>query len=198
MQIYKNENVNDGQEELRSSIKEIQSILSVCLQDLKIKNCQNGIFQYFFDEYKVNPVNNGLIKIDGNSFGGFHVKLPNIIDTKFINDFWCSNSNPSFTINFKKFYVKINKYRIHVGLPVGMCYFNNWTLKGKTQDNREIILSEVTNLKEINQNHQEATIDVKDSPFVNSIQLIMNERNSCGDGAMRIRNIELFGYIKLC
>ncbi len=164
-------------------------------------HCPNGVFQYLFTKYGCNPTTNGVVEINGNSLDmSFQKKFPKIIDDKWSNDFWCSTGkgNSYVQIAFKNLLVKIEKYRLRAGFPNGEDYFDNWTLTAIQADGSEIELDKVVNSQEIKKTDgkkgHEATFSIQSTKFVRSVKLTMNGSGSL-DTAMRLRNIEFYGYI---
>ena len=193
--ISKNENsIDEVKKKIESEVKKIQFE-----NDPKTIECKQGIFKYLFDKLKTNPITKGLIKIDGNSRDIREASLMhNLIDSNWSSSFWLSEnkSNSYITIDFKNNLVMINKYRIRVGCTNGTAFFSSWILKGVTEDNREVVLDEVSNSSEITKSHPETTVLVSNHQIVRSVQLIMKGKSNNNDYYMRMRNIELFGYFK--
>lgn len=168
------------------------------LQKVKYEvfECSSGIFSYLFTKYGQNPVLKGLITIEGDSDNAFNSeRLPSLIDTNFTSD-WMSRRlpNPKVKINFSKCFVKINKYRIAIGFKGRGGIFKNWILKGVTKDDKTVILDDVNNSPQVSESNREITNPVSNDSYLRSIELQMK-----GDGsqAMLLRNIEIFGSIKI-
>lgn len=164
-----------------------------------VKQCPNGIFQYFFDEFHSNPVDCGLIEITGNSYDENREKfLPNIVDPSWNSNHWASKDveNSYVKIEFKKSFINFNKYRLKSGFTNGNCFFTSWTLKGITKYNQEVILDEVDDTKELSIEKPEITKTIDNELPLRSIQLTMKgTRFGETDHHMDLRNIELFGSI---
>lgn len=163
-------------------------------------DCSNGFFKYLFDKYKANPIIKGLINIDGNSDANNKKHyLPYIINSSY-SDYYNSedNVNSYITIDFKSFLLKFDKYSLTVGDSSNEQLFKSWILKGITNENKEIILDNVNNLKEITQNNPKITrmIKIQNIPFVKSIHLQMKEKNTDNAYFMCLKNIEFFGVFK--
>ena len=165
------------------------------------ENCPNGIISKLFEEANGNPAMKGLIEITGNSCSGDEKNLPNIADPNWKSSYWASQNveNSHIKIDFKNRLVKVNKYFLRIGDTSGNNPFQNWTLKCQTEDNREIVLDEVSSNNEVVQNHGEITrtINIQEQPLIKSITLTMKGKRH-GDGYyhMRVRNIEFFGSIQ--
>lgn len=158
--------------------------------------CPSGIFSFLFTKYGQNPVLKGLVTIEGDSDNSFNSeRLPSLIDTTFSSD-WMSRrlANPKITINFSKCFVKINKYRIAIGFKGRGGIFKNWILKGVTKDDKTVILDDVNNSRQVSESNREITNSVLNDSYLKSIELQMK-----GDGSqpMLLRNIEIFGSIKI-
>lgn len=194
-----NDEMKKEQTSTKSEIEQLNKNVSD-LQDMSLaKECSNGIFETLFAENNGNPCKKGLIEITGNSADDDEQELlPNLIDSKWEGDHWFSKNeeNSYAKVDFKKFLVKINKYRIRVGRNDGTRFFKSWVLKGIKEDNSEVVLDEVNDSGEITQNHPEIARPVGNQPFVRSILLTMKGKSTNGDHKMRMRNIEIFGYIK--
>lgn len=108
-----------------------------------------------FYQFKKNPIDQGIVKINAHSYNGFNSKLKKIIESNWKDDYWLSTNidNSTITIDFINSFVKIYKYRLRVGIDDGSCVFNNWILKGIMKDNQEIVIDEVQNSSEINKSH---------------------------------------------
>lgn len=160
-------------------------------------NCQDGIFKYLFDKYKNNPVNIGLIQINGNSYYGWDKKLPEIIDPTF-DYYWLpeERENSYFKIDFKKFSVKIDKYYLRIGNKYGQFLFKSWNLSGTTEDGQDIILDEVNNCNEITSNHPKTTISIQSNQYIISIKLTIMGKNEDNRFMFDVGNIELYGSMK--
>lgn len=190
-------------DQLRKENETVKSEINKIHQNNPEQNiieCPDGIFQYLFDKYKSNPVDYGVIEISGNSIGFKNqLILRKIIDLNF-EKWWQSNyeKNSFIRINFKNSKVKIIKYRLRIGSISGKHLFTSWILKGFMEDNQEVILDEVNESTEITESNSEITklITNNDPPFVYSINLIMKGKSSDNDSSMRLRNIELFGYLQ--
>ncbi|KAK8852346.1 hypothetical protein M9Y10_017320 [Tritrichomonas musculus] len=161
--------------------------------------CKKGIFQYLFDSYKSNPVDQGLVEISGNSEDDENNKkiINMIIDPNFNDKWWVSQNeeNSFFQIEFKKSIVLIDKYKLRVGNRYGKYKFTSWTLTGVTENGKEIVLDDVNSTKKLSK-AKEATFSVQNHQYVQSVKLTMKGLNDCGDHVMDLGNIELYGLIR--
>lgn len=165
-------------------------------------NCPQGIISKLFEEAKINPAKNGLIEITGNSYSSGEEKLlPNIADSNWKSTHWVSQNveNSHIKIDFKNRLVKVNKYFLRIGNTSGNYTFQNWTLKCITEDNREIVLDEVSSNKEVVENQGEITrtINIDEEPLIKSITLTMKGKmHGSNTYHMKVRNIEFYGSIQ--
>lgn len=158
--------------------------------------CPNGIFEYLINQFKKNPIDQGIVKINALSYNGFNIKLKKIIESNWKDDYWLSTNsdNSTITINFINSFVKIYKYRLRVGTDDGSCVFNNWILKGIKKDDQEIVIDDVQHSSEITGSHPEITKSVHNDSYFKTIKLIKKGQGIDGSYWMCLRNIELFGY----
>lgn len=198
----KNDELTNNQNNIQLSINQIKNKLNQEHKAQKIIECDTGIFQYLFDKHKMNPINIGLIEIKGNSFDfEEQTKLQDLIDPSWIESSWSSRNvkNSYIKIDFINSFVKINKYRLRVGWTTSKYLFKSWILRGITEEDEEIIIDEVQDSNEITREHPETTIEL-DKPkesFFKSIQLIIKGKNSEGEFEMLLRNIEIYGSLKV-
>lgn len=187
-------------EKEKEGIKKQLQELRESVQTMDLIDCSNGIFQYLFDKCGANPIEKGIISIEGNSFNpNQHSILPKLIDPK-ICDNWVSEDkeNSFIKINFVNSLAKIDRYKLIVGNTDKLNHFNSWTLSAITENNQEIVLDDVSNCSQIQDGQTQIIKSVSCSSFVRSIQLTMRGRSSWNDHPYRMimRNIELFGNLK--
>ncbi|KAK8838188.1 hypothetical protein M9Y10_035606 [Tritrichomonas musculus] len=160
---------------------------------------EDGVFEFLYDKYEKNPVDAGVVEINGNSFDVYEKRLLNsIVDSKWDGNHWLSQnvSNSYVKIDFIDFSVKIKKYRLRVGCSNGLGRFVSWDLEGFTKDDKKIVLDKVLDCAEITQEHPEVTISIENDVYVRSIRIMMRGKSSDRNYKMRFRNIELFGDIR--
>lgn len=189
------ENLKKMQSDMNSQIKQKHISMDPTLDDLSTIECPNGFFKYLFDECKDNPINRGLIDITGNWCNDNEKSLlPNIIDSNFNSTHYASKNeqNSYIKISFKKYLVKIDKYMIKSGNTSNVYHLKSWVIKGIDKKGQEIILDDVNNATAVT-----ITRNIQNNQFVNSICLQMKEKNSNNGYYMCLRNIELFGVIKI-
>lgn len=158
--------------------------------------CPSGIFSYLFKKFGQNPVEKGLILIEGDSSDSMNTsRLPSLLDSNFSSD-WMSKRlrNPQIKITFVNSAVKIDKYRIKVGFVGNGGIFTSWVLRGETVDGESVVLDDVNNSSQVSSNHREATNQIQNKSYLRSIQL---EMKGNGNSSMLLRNIEIFGSIKI-
>lgn len=81
--------------------------------------CDNGIFKYLFEKYRLNPVENGLINIDGKSYDkDAQSMLPEILDSNYNGSYWYSKNekHSSIKIKFNSSLVKLEITKDHLGI----------------------------------------------------------------------------------
>ena len=184
-------------EDLKSSLDKIKNSISIIESNKNVIPCREGIIKYLYNLHKVNPAENGLIEISGNSDNSKNINLPKILDPDWTSDFWKSKNkeNSYVKLEFKNHLVKIEKYKLHIGV-YGCNLFKSWRLTGITKDNQIIVLDEVDDSPEISYDHVDITRQTKTQLYVCSVQLTMKgKRFNNNDYYMYLRNIELFGNL---
>lgn len=201
--INENLKLKNQIQQTSSSISELkQSVTKKFIQIDPIKT-KNGIFQYFFNEYKEHSIIDNFIEIKGCSYiptqKNFPQLLNHIIDPKLRDYHWSSENyeHSYFTIYFKNHQAKIHSYKLMVGSCNSNDFFRSWILKGFTSDNQIIILDDVSDCNDIKNNHRETTRQIKCDKYFTSIQVEMKGKNNSKDFIMRIRRIEIFGDLQL-
>lgn len=197
-QLEKKQSRNEGQiTDNKSRIVAIESRIKETMDS--DKSCPNGIFHFLFDKYGANPIDIGILKIKAKSFNNSNEQvLSKIIDSKWTGDWWASENSPnqSLTITFTNFIARFTKYHILVGTTDGSDFFSSWILTGSTEDNRNVVISEVDNLNGISMSHPEATLPVNDISYFRSVQLTMKGKSQSNKFMLFLRNIEFYGSIK--